>query len=156
MLCHSVRSLRSPVFLSFQESVVARVKLTTPVAGIELGHLRVLAEIADQNDFVDAAAMMLSFDAVGPLSRSRAGGRPDPHSAAKSSPYDRRHPVLRATFSREREKRYMAPSVVHSREFGAVALSALNRMGASLRSVFVLAQAKARRKPFRAISRRFL
>ena len=54
MLCHSVFSLRSPVALSRQFSDVASEKLTTFSPGIQRPHLRVLAEIADQNDFVDA------------------------------------------------------------------------------------------------------
>ena len=54
-MCHSVRSLRSPVFLSFQFSDVAMRRLAIRPPFWKLLHFGVLAEVADQDDLVDAA-----------------------------------------------------------------------------------------------------
>ena len=53
--CHSVRSLRSPVFLSFQFSDVAMRRLTTSPPFWKRARFGIRAQIADQDDLVDAA-----------------------------------------------------------------------------------------------------
>jgi hypothetical protein len=54
--CHSVRSRRSPEFLSRQVSEVATERLTTGIARIEPTDLGIGAQIADQNYLVHAAS----------------------------------------------------------------------------------------------------
>jgi len=54
-VCHCVRSFFSPVCLSFQFSDVAIRRLAMRPAVLEAFDLGILAEIADQNNLVDAA-----------------------------------------------------------------------------------------------------
>ncbi len=53
--CHSVRSLRSPEFLSRQLSEVAILKIDDRIARGKPPDFRILTEIADQDHLVDAA-----------------------------------------------------------------------------------------------------
>ena len=53
--CHSVFSLRSPDDLSRQVSEVASGQVRDAIAALHAADFRVLAQIAHQNDLVDAS-----------------------------------------------------------------------------------------------------
>src|ERR1700677_735669 len=56
------------------------------IAGIEVGHFRVFAEVADQNDFVDAArhdALLTTLKAASPATRGSHGAKVCPGSNAR-------------------------------------------------------------------------
>src|SRR5271154_2806285 len=78
-LCHSVRSLRSPVFLSFQESEVARVKLTTRSPELSWLTFGSLPRLPIRMTLLTLPAMMLSLQT--PCARCP---RYDPRPAPKA------------------------------------------------------------------------
>ena len=84
-MCHSVRSLRSPVFLSFQFSDVAMRRLAMRPPFWNDLHLRVLAEIADQDDLVDAACHRIVPLRIRGSAVTRIGDSAEMYPAAASA-----------------------------------------------------------------------